>query len=128
MRLPRMTRKAMINATSSPTTAATGSSTRIDVMPSLVASKRATVAGHAEEQRLAEAQDSGVAPDQVEGQRQQPEDEHAGGEQDPELVHQQRQDQRNAPSSTRLDPGDHAALLASALGGELTSVRRRGTA
>ena len=95
----------------------------------------ATVAGHAEEQRLAKAQDSGIAPNQIEGQRQQPEDEHARREQDPKLVDQQGQDEKRAEQQ-RLDPEDHSALLSGGetgrgwkphdamLGAPLTRIRR----
>ena len=106
----------MSSATSRPTPTAAGQQHEDRRDAELGGQQRATVAGHAKEQRLAEAQYSGVAPDQVEGQREQPDDEDAGREQDPELVRQRGQDQERGQQH-RLDPGDRAALLSAADGG-----------
>ena len=57
--------------------------------------QRDAVAGRAEEQGLAEAHDAGVAPHQVERQREQREDRHAGGEDRQVVLQHEWQDQRD---------------------------------
>ena len=61
--------------------------------------QRDAIAGRAEEQRLAEAHDAGIAPHQVERHREQREDHDAGGEHRQIILQHQRQDQRG--NSTR---------------------------
>ena len=68
------------------------------------------VPGHAEEQRLAKAENPGVTPDQVETQREQAEDENASDEQRPEIIGECGKDQTGAQDNELQPRNDFPQL------------------